>query len=30
VGVQVNIEPQYVEGTAGAIEPLLKEAHVHN
>jgi arginase family enzyme len=30
VGVQVNIEPQYVEGTAGALEPLLKEAHVHN
>jgi arginase family enzyme len=30
VGVQVNIEPEYVEGTAGALEPLLKEAHVHN
>ena len=30
VGVQVNIEPQYVEGTVGALEPLLKEAHVHN
>jgi arginase len=30
VGVQLNIEPQYVEGTAGALEPLLKEAHVHN
>ena len=30
VGVQVNIEPQYVEATAGALEPLLKEAHVHN
>ena len=30
VGVQVNIEPQYVEGTAGALEPVLKGAHVHN
>jgi arginase family enzyme len=30
VGVQVNIEPEYVEGTVGALEPLLKEAHVHN
>jgi arginase len=30
VGVQLNIEPEYVEGTAGALEPLLKEAHVHN
>jgi arginase family enzyme len=30
VGVQLNIEPQYVEGTVGALEPLLKEAHVHN
>jgi arginase len=30
VGVQVNIEPEYVEGTAGALEPLLKEAHVHH
>jgi arginase family enzyme len=28
VGVQLNIEPQYVEGTAGALEPLLKGAHV--
>jgi arginase family enzyme len=30
VGVQLKIEPQYVEGTVGALEPLLKEAHVHN
>jgi arginase len=30
VGVQVNIEPEHVEGTAGSLEPLLKEAHVHN
>jgi arginase family enzyme len=30
VGVQVNIEPEYVEGTVGALEPLLKETHVHN
>jgi arginase family enzyme len=30
VGVQVNIEPEYVEGTVGALEPVLKEAHVHN
>jgi arginase family enzyme len=30
VGVEVNIEPEYVEGTAGALEPLLREAHVHN
>lgn len=30
VGVQLNIEPEYVEGTAGALEPLLKEVHVHN
>jgi arginase len=30
VGVQVNIEPQYVEGTVGALDPLLKEAHVHH
>jgi arginase len=30
VGVQINIEPQYVDGTVGALEPLLKEAHVHN
>jgi arginase family enzyme len=30
VGVQVNIEPEYVQGTAGSLEPLLKEAHVHN
>jgi arginase len=30
VGVQVNIEPQYVEGTSGALEPLLKGAHVHH
>jgi arginase family enzyme len=30
VGVQVNVEPEYVEGTAGALEPLLKEVHVHN
>jgi arginase family enzyme len=30
VGVQLNIEPQYVEGTAGALEPLLKDVHVHN
>jgi arginase len=30
VGVQVNIEPEYVEGTAGALEPALKEAHVHH
>jgi hypothetical protein len=30
VGVQVNIEPDYVQGTAGSLEPLLKEAHVHN
>jgi arginase family enzyme len=30
VGVQVNIEPEYVDGTVGALEPLLKEAHVHN
>jgi arginase len=30
VGVQVNIEPEYVEGTAGSMEPLLKDVHVHN
>jgi arginase len=30
VGVQVNIEPEYVERTVGALQPLLKEAHVHN
>jgi arginase len=30
VGVQVNIEPEYVEGTVGSLEPLLKEAHVHH
>jgi arginase family enzyme len=30
VGVQVNIEPEYVEGTVGALEPVLKEAHVHH
>jgi arginase family enzyme len=30
VGVQVNIEPEYLDGTVGALEPLLKEAHVHN
>ena len=30
VGVQLNIEPEYVEGTTGALEPLLKEVHVHN
>ena len=30
VGLQLNIEPEYVEGTVGSIEPLLKEAHVHN
>ena len=30
VGVQVTIEPDYLDGTAGALEPLLKEAHVHN
>jgi arginase len=30
VGVQVNVEPEYLEGTAGALEPLLKEVHVHN
>lgn len=30
VGVQLNIEPEYVAGTVGALEPLLKEVHVHN
>jgi arginase len=30
VGVQLNVEPDYVEGTAGAMEPLLKDVHVHN
>jgi arginase len=30
VGVQLNIEPEYVDGVVGALEPLLKEAHVHN
>jgi arginase family enzyme len=30
VGVQLNIEPEYVEDTAGALEPLLKDVHVHN
>ena len=30
VGVQVNIEPEYVDGTVGALEPLLKEANVRN
>ncbi|MEA2496747.1 MAG: arginase [Thermoleophilaceae bacterium] len=30
VGVQVNIEPEYLQGTAGSLEPLLKETHVHN
>jgi arginase len=30
LGVQVNIEPEYVDGTVGALEPLLKEAHVHH
>jgi arginase len=30
VGVQVNIEPEYVDGVVGSLEPLLKEAHVHN
>lgn len=30
VGVQVNIEPEYVEGTAGALGAVLKEIHVHN
>jgi arginase len=30
VGVQVNVEPEYLDGTVGALEPLLKEAHVHN
>jgi arginase family enzyme len=30
VGVQLNIEPEYVDGTAGALEPLLKEVRVHN
>src|SRR3954447_13400924 len=29
-GAQVNIEPEYVEGTAGALEPLLTEAHVRD
>jgi arginase family enzyme len=30
VGVEVNVEPEYVEGTAGALSAVLKEAHVHN
>jgi hypothetical protein len=30
VGVQLNVEPEYLEGTAGALEPLLKDVDVHN
>jgi hypothetical protein len=30
VGVEVNAEPDYVEGTAGALGAVLKEVHVHN
>jgi arginase len=30
VGVQLNVEPEYLEGTAGALEPLLKDIDVHN
>jgi arginase family enzyme len=30
VGVQLNVEPEYLDGTAGALEPLLKEVDVHN
>jgi arginase family enzyme len=28
VGVQLNVEPEYMEGTAGALEPLLKDVDV--
>jgi arginase family enzyme len=28
VGVQLNVEPEYLEGTAGALEPLLKDVDV--
>jgi hypothetical protein len=30
VGVQLNVEPEYMEGTAGALEPLLKDVDVDN
>ena len=30
VGVQLNVEPAYMEGTAGALEPLLKDVGVHD
>jgi len=30
VGVQLNVEPEYLEGTAGALEPLLKDVDVDN